>query len=176
MWYKPTSEQNKIQSHILLAALPRDVICESLSSSVGTKSLEEAIENIEMDFDKEITNKLKQIIMQLERTVVSDANNEYFVKVSLKDISTYVYSPRRFSWFERNQIREIIDDLLKRGIVKHSTSPYCARIVPIKKKNGDVRLCVDLRPLNSRVLKQKYPFPLIEDCSRGLVIKQFFRY
>lgn len=32
------------------------------------------------------------------------------------------------------------------------------------KRNGALRLCVDLRPLNNRISKQKYPFPMIEDC------------
>jgi hypothetical protein len=36
--------------------------------------------------------------------------------------------------------------------------------VPVKKKNGLTRLCVDFWPLNSRVAKQKYPFPVIEEC------------
>lgn len=62
------------------------------------------------------------------------------------------------------EIRKITDDLLARGIIKDSIAPYCARVVPVKKKNGSMRLCIDLRPLNDRVIKQKYPFPLIEDC------------
>lgn len=68
------------------------------------------------------------------------------------------------SWSEQKQLKEITDDLLERNIIKYSTSPYCARVVPVKKKNGTLRLCVNLRPLNSRVIKQKYPFPLIENC------------
>lgn len=56
-----------------------------------------------------------------------------------------------------------MDDLLQRGIIQPSVSPYCARVVPVKKKDGSMRLCVDLRPLNSKVVKQKYPFPIIED-------------
>ncbi|KMQ89733.1 hypothetical protein RF55_10607 [Lasius niger] len=81
---------------------------------------------------------------------------------------------RRFAWMERLKIREITDDLLERGIIKHSSSPYCARVVPVRKKNGAMRLCVDLRPLNSRVLKQKFPFPLIEDCLSRLNGKTVF--
>lgn len=37
-----------------------------------------------------------------------------------------------------------------------------------------MRLCVDLRPLNNRVIKQKYPFPLIEDCLAHLSSKNVF--
>lgn len=60
-------------------------------------------------------------------------------------------------------MREITDDLLKRGIIRQSVSPYCARVIPVRKKDGRMRLCVDLRPLNSRIEKQKYSFLLIEE-------------
>lgn len=54
------------------------------------------------------------------------------------------------------------------------------RIVPVRKKMrlcvdlGSLRLCVDLHSLNDRVVKQKYPFPLIEDCLARLGNKQIF--
>jgi len=38
------------------------------------------------------------------------------------------------------------------------------RVVPVRKKIGTLRLCVNLRPLNKRVMKRKYPFPAIKDC------------
>jgi len=60
--------------------------------------------------------------------------DNYTVKINLKDDTTYAYAPRKFAWTERIQIREITDDLLNRGIIKHSTSPYCARVVPVRKK------------------------------------------
>lgn len=47
-------------------------------------------------------------------------------------------------------------------------------LVPVRKKNDSLRLCVDLRPLNDRVIKQKYPFPLIEDCLARLSNKSIF--
>jgi len=75
---------------------------------------------------------------------------------------------------ERLQIREITDDLLARGIIQYSNSPYCARVVPVRKRNGKLRLCVDLRLLNERVVKQKYPFPLVEDCLSRLGNKSVF--
>jgi len=81
---------------------------------------------------------------------------------------------RGFAYNERLQIRQITDDLLNRGIIKHSQSPYCARVVPVRKKSGQLRLCVDLRPLNDRIIKQKYPFPLIEDCLARLGNKSVF--
>jgi len=84
------------------------------------------------------------------------------------------FAPRRFAHAEKIKIREITDDLLARSIIKESNSPYCARSLLVPKKNGQLRLCVDLRPLNSRVIKQKFPFPLIEDCVASLGNKSVF--
>lgn len=112
---------------------------------------------------------------------VSPVEDEYTVKIALKDNSVYAFTPRKFAWAERLQLRDITDDLLKRNIIniiyiyiKYSTSPYCSRVVPIRKKNGSIRLCVDLRPLNSRIVQQWYPFSLIEDCLSRLGNKNVF--
>lgn len=120
--------------------------------------------NIKTDFGSEIDRKAFNMFKEVESLKVDIIDDDYFVKVALKDESTYAFAPRRFAWTERIQIREIVDDLLARDIIQISTSFYCARVVPVRKKNGTLRLCVDLRSLNDRVVKQKYPFPLIEDC------------
>lgn len=104
------------------------------------------------------------MICKIERANISLIEDDYNVRIHLKDNSTFAFALRRFAFAEKAQIREIIDDLLERDIIKPSISSYCSRIVPVKKRNGSLRLCVDLRPLNSRVKKQKFPFPIIEDC------------
>lgn len=63
---------------------------------------------------------------------------------------------------------------MARDVIQPSTSPYCARVVPVRKRSGKLRLCVDLRPLNSRIEKQKYPFPLVEECLSRLANKSVF--
>lgn len=117
---------------------------------------------------------IRELNRGIENQSLPTVDDGHCVTVKLKDTSTYAYAPHRFAHSERLQLRAITDDLLRRGIIKPSTSPYCARIVPFRKKDGTLRLCVDLRPLNSRVEKQKYPFPLIEDCVAGLGDKSVF--
>lgn len=90
-----------------------------------------------------------RLLAEVQQSEVPLINDRYSVKVRLKDSSEYAYALRRFAAEERRQIRVIIDDLLRLEIIQPSTSPYCARIVPIKKKSGAMRLCVDLRPLNN---------------------------
>jgi len=130
--------------------------------------------DLKTDFGLDTDQKVINILNEIHDMNVDKINDDYYVKVALKDNSTYAYAPRRFAWAERLQIRDITDDLLARDIIKPSTSPYCARVVPVRKKNGTLRLCVDLRPLNDRVIKQKYPFPLIEDCLARLSEKNVY--
>lgn len=117
---------------------------------------------------------MQDLLCNAENLELDQVNEDHKVRIHLKDESIYAYAPRRVAFAERKQIREITDDLLARGIIKPSNSPYYARIVPVKKQNGSMRLCVDLRPLNSHVIKQKYPFPLIEDCIARLGNKKVF--
>lgn len=49
------------------------------------------------------------------------------------------------------------------GIVRPSLSEYASPVVLIKKKNGAYRLCVDYWRLNKKIIKDRYPLPLIDD-------------
>ena len=42
-------------------------------------------------------------------------------------------------------------------------TPWCAAIVVVPKKSGDIRICVDLQPLNENVLREIHPIPRVDD-------------
>ena len=52
-----------------------------------------------------------------------------------------------------------VEHLEKMGVVRQSNSPWSAPVVVVKKKNGDFRLCVDFRRLNSVTIKPVYRIP-----------------
>ena len=56
-------------------------------------------------------------------------------------------------------IKQELKDLLERGIIRESTSPYSAPIVVVDKKMGDRRMCIDYRDLNAKTKKNSYPIP-----------------
>jgi len=136
--------------------------------------VEKILNDIVIDCESSVRDYLIKLINEIEETHCDVINDEYSVKVYLKDDSIFAYALRRFAHAERLQLREITDNLMERGIIKNSISAYCSRIVLVKKKNGQSRLCIDLRPLNARIVKQKYPFPVIEDCLSCLVNKSVF--
>ena len=60
-------------------------------------------------------------------------------------------------------LKEKIDKMLVNGVIRRSSSPYSSPVMMVKKKNGDHRVCVDFRKLNTLVIPEQYPIPLIHD-------------
>ncbi|XP_011859318.1 PREDICTED: uncharacterized protein LOC105556816 [Vollenhovia emeryi] len=172
--YCPTAKPADGNEQLFSRSLLQILACDVFDSSKGDTHGEKSIAEIHTDFGPETDRKVRDLLLNAEKKKIDKVQEDYSVRIHLKDESIYAYAPRRIAFAERKQLREITDGLLARGIIKESNSPYCARVVPVRKKNGMIRLCVDLRPLNSRVVKQKYPFPLIEDCIANLSNKSVF--
>ncbi|KAF9758233.1 Retrovirus-related Pol polyprotein from transposon, partial [Nosema granulosis] len=64
--------------------------------------------------------------------------------------------------FETPITEEIVKNL-RLGIIRPSNSPWCGRIVPVSKKDGSVRMCIDFRALNKVTIRDKYPLPRIDE-------------
>ncbi|CAI7771092.1 unnamed protein product [Closterium sp. NIES-54] len=69
----------------------------------------------------------------------------------------------RMSTAEILELRRQLDDLLEKGLIRPSTSPYAAPVLFTRKKEGDLRLCIDYRALNAITIKNKYPLPRVEE-------------
>ena len=61
------------------------------------------------------------------------------------------------------EVKEHLQDLLDKGVIKPSQSNYASPIVLVRKKSGALRMCVDYRQLNSKVKRDAYPLPRIDE-------------
>lgn len=61
------------------------------------------------------------------------------------------------------EVQEHIKDLLAKDIIRPSTSPYSSPIVIVRKKSGEIRMCVDYRRLNAVTRRDSFPLPRIEE-------------
>jgi hypothetical protein len=64
-----------------------------------------------------------------------------------------------------NELAELkiqLQDLLDKGFIRPSASPWGCPALFVKKKDNSLRLCVDYRPLNAVTIKNKYPLPHID--------------
>ena len=63
----------------------------------------------------------------------------------------------------KEELKEEVMKLLKQGIIKPSQCPWSSPMVPIRKPNGCIRLCIDYRRLNSVTMEDPYEMPHISD-------------
>uniref|UniRef100_A0A388L9A2 Integrase catalytic domain-containing protein n=1 Tax=Chara braunii TaxID=69332 RepID=A0A388L9A2_CHABU len=80
----------------------------------------------------------------------------------------------RMSEKELTVLRAQLDDLLEKGWIRPSSSPYGASVLFVRKKNKDLRLCIDYRRLNAQTIKNAGPLPRIDDLLERLGGAKYF--
>ena len=83
-------------------------------------------------------------------------------------------APSRVSQREREQVHIQVQDMLAKGIIRQTRSPWASRVVLVKKKDGKLRFCVDYRALNKLTKRDQYPLPRIDDSLAALQRGKFF--
>jgi hypothetical protein len=69
--------------------------------------------------------------------------------------------PYRMPPKELAELKVQLQELLDKGYVRPSSSPWGSPALFVKKKDGSLRMCVDYRPLNVVTIKNKYPLPAL---------------
>jgi hypothetical protein len=69
--------------------------------------------------------------------------------------------PYRMPPAELAELKKQLQELLDKGFIRPSTSPWGCPALFVKKKDESLRLCVDYRPLNAVTIQNKYPLPRI---------------
>jgi len=72
------------------------------------------------------------------------------------------------------ELKEQLQELLDKGFIRPSSSPWGAPVIFVPKKDGTQRLCVDYRALNDVTIKNKYPLPDIQGLFDQLRGAHFF--
>jgi hypothetical protein len=71
--------------------------------------------------------------------------------------------PDRMDVKDLVELKKQIEELLEKGFIRPSSSPWGAPVLFVSKKDGSRKMCVDYRSLNEVTMKNKYPLPRIED-------------
>jgi len=72
-------------------------------------------------------------------------------------------APYRMSTTELTELKKQLDKMLGSGFIKPSLSPYGAPVLFVRKKTGELRMCIDYRALNKITIKNSYGLPRISE-------------
>ncbi|KAD6118987.1 hypothetical protein E3N88_10258 [Mikania micrantha] len=72
-------------------------------------------------------------------------------------------SPYRLAPSEMQELSNQLQELLDKGFIRPSYSPWGAPVLFVKKKDGSFRMCIDYRELNKLTIKNRYPLPRTDD-------------
>jgi hypothetical protein len=75
---------------------------------------------------------------------------------------------------ELAELKKQLQELLDKGFICPSTSPWGCPTLFVKKKDESLRLCIDYHPLNAVTIKNKYPLPRIDVLFDQLVRAKVF--
>ncbi|KAL8125430.1 hypothetical protein AgCh_012934 [Apium graveolens] len=101
---------------------------------------------IEVEFD---------VILGMDWISRNDAQIDWTAPVSK---AHYLLAP-----LEMKKLATQLQELLDKGMIRPSVSPWRAPVLFVKKKDGSMRLCIDYRELNKLTIKNRYPLPRIDD-------------
>ena len=83
--------------------------------------------------------------------------------------SSISMTSHRMAPVELQELRVQLQELLDKGFIRPSTSPWGAPVLFAKKEDTTLRLCIDYRQLNRVTIKNRYPLPSIDERSASLL-------
>lgn len=137
-----------------------EVLCIQVQHDVEAEKQDKTI-SLEHVTNTTMRKQIRSMVNDYRPRKVKDSG--VMMQLVLKDEILVHQNPRRLAAEQRRVVQEIVDNWIAEGIVQPSNSDYASPIVLTKKKNGDPRLCVDYRMLNKKVIRDRYPLPLMED-------------
>ena len=95
-------------------------------------------------------------------------------KIQLYHDTPIYQRPRRFPEPVAEEIERQCSELLAHDIIEPSNSPFNCRILPIRKPDGTLRLCMDYRMLNAQTIPDRFPMPNLADAVYSLHGVKYF--
>ena len=94
------------------------------------------------------------------------------VKIKLKEnaVPFHINSARRVALPLMDKVKKEIERMESYNVISKVTKPteWCSPMTVVLKKNGNVRLCVDLRQLNRSVIRERFVLPTLQDIASKL--------
>ena len=95
-------------------------------------------------------------------------------QIRLSDDTPIYQKPRRLPDPVSREIDAQCEELQLLDIIEPSSSPWSSPVVPVRKKDGSIRLCIDYRRLNAVTVPDRFPLPNLTDAVFGLSGAKYF--
>jgi hypothetical protein len=112
--------------------------------------------------DVPVVNEFSNVFPEELPGMLPDRDIDFVIELKPGTASIYKTS-FRMTTPELVELKEHIKELLEKGFIRPSSSPWGAPVIFVPKKDGTQRLCVDYRALNGVIIKNKYLLPRIND-------------
>ena len=146
-----------------------DVPIRNMTTTKQQKSDMPLVNLENSDLNDHQKEQVFELLRQYKDVFAVDKNdlgsyNQSKVRIELTEGARPLKQPlRRSTAEEKRIIKEEVNRMLKAGIIEPSQSPWSSPVVLVRKKNGEIRFCVDFRYLNSVTVKDAFPLPRIDD-------------
>ena len=74
----------------------------------------------------------------------------------------------------QSEVRKCLNNWLKQGIIRPSKSPYASQVIIVRKKTGEICLCIDFRRLNAISIRDSFPLPRVEEALQAVQAAVWF--
>ena len=101
---------------------------------------------------------------------------EYAIKLKGEAKPYALSTARRIPIPLRDKVEHELKQMEATGVISKVSQPtdWCAGMVVVQKKSGNVRICVDMKPLNENVLRETHPMPHVDDTLAQLAGTRIF--
>ena len=91
--------------------------------------------------------------------------DEYVIKLKEGAVPYALYTPRNVAFPLKSKVKEELLRMERLGVISEITepTPWCAGMVVVPKTSWACRICVDLKPLNTIVMREAHPIPKVEE-------------
>jgi hypothetical protein len=100
--------------------------------------------------------------------------NKVYHRIDTGDARPIRQPPRRIPLAKQSEVMEMFDKMQRHGDIEESESPWSSPVVLVRKKNGELGLCVDYRKLNDVTKKDCSPLPQFNDTMYTLAGAKWF--
>ena len=116
----------------------------------------DAIANIQTDIQQQFSPIFKGL---------GNLGGEYTIKLKPGAKPYSLFTPRHVPLPLRPKVKEELEKMESMGVISRVDEPteWCAGMVVVPKRGGDIRICVDLKPLNTSVLREVHPLPKVDE-------------